>query len=72
MENSTKAIVNPNETATQIIRRYPFLRDYFEELGVDDCCLELDLSTIADHNNLELTALVAGLQGAIDTHDRKE
>ena len=53
-------------TAAEIVRRHPSLLAYFDAIGVDDCCLGLDLRTIASHRGLDPDELIAGLQAALE------
>ncbi len=47
-----------DSTAAEIVRRHPHMLEFFDSMGVDDCCLELDLRTIAAHHGHDLDALM--------------
>ena len=52
-------------TAAQIVRRYPHMLKFFDDLGVDDCCLDLDLRTIAAHHGIDPRALAEKIAQAL-------
>lgn len=49
MSDSTTHAWGSESTAAQIIEVHPHMREYFDDLGIDDCCLELEIRTIASH-----------------------
>lgn len=54
-----------DSTAIEIIQRHPHMRAFFDEIDVDDCCLELDLRTIAAHHRYDAEELLANVRRAL-------
>ncbi len=59
-----------DRTAAEIIRLHPHMLEFFDALGVDDCCLELDLQTIAAHHGHDPAELMTKVQQALESGDQ--
>lgn len=55
--------ITADATLNEIVASYPHLLQVLQQVGLDTCCGgSLQLSTAAEHHNLDLTQLLATLQ----------
>ena len=58
-------LIKPNDTVREVIHRYPQTREVFEEAGIRLCCFDCPIRTAALRGGVDLSRLLAELDGAV-------